>query len=184
MNLMHVARAGLLAGSLLSICSPASSAGMPPDDHAGPGCHGGFGGPPGPPMAFRGPGHDGLQPELFETRPPPYLRDLNLSEDQADKVFAILHAAAPTLRDQAKAAHKAHEALHGLGRAESFDSAHASQLAEAQGKADAQLELTRLRVDHDIYRVLTPEQRTQIEDREREHEACSGEGGHPPRPIP
>jgi len=54
---------------------------------------------------------------------------LKLSEDQQDKVFAILHAAAPAMREQSKAVHKAREALHDVGRTPQFDSGNAGNLA-------------------------------------------------------
>lgn len=102
-------------------------------------------------------------------RPPPFLMELNLTDDQQDKVFAIMHASAPAIRDQFKAVRKAREALHDLGRAVQFDSGSAGLLAQALGKAESQLALLQARNDHDIFAVLTDEQRKDLADHEREH---------------
>jgi Spy/CpxP family protein refolding chaperone len=101
-------------------------------------------------------------------RPPPYLMELNLTEDQQDKVFAILHASAPAIRDQFKAVRKAREALHELGHAAQFDSGNAGSVAQALGKAESQLALLHARNDHDIFAVLTDEQRKELADHEHE----------------
>jgi protein CpxP len=121
----------------------------------------------------------GPPPGLFgEDRPPPYLMQLNLTEDQQDKVFAILHASAPALRDQFKAVRKAREALHDLGHAAQFDSANAGSVAQTLGKAEGQLALLRARNEHDIYALLTDEQRTQLADH------LHGQGQHRPEGPP
>ena len=45
---------------------------------------------------------------------PPHLRGLNLTEAQRDKIFEIMHAQAPVMRDKAKALRKAETDLHAL----------------------------------------------------------------------
>jgi protein CpxP len=125
--------------------------------------------PPGPPMG------------MDVDRPPPFLQDLNLSEDQQDKVFAIVHAAAAALRDQSKAVHKAREALHELIKSTDFSEATATGLAQTQGKAEGQLSLLRTRMEHQVFAVLTAEQRGQVEQRQQEWESHSGGEGPPPR---
>lgn len=109
----------------------------------------------------------GMPPGMFAgDRPPPYLMELNLTEDQQDKVFAIMHASAPAIRDQFKAVRKAREALHDLGHAAQFDSGNAGALAQALGKAESQLALLQARNEHDIFAVLTDEQRKDLADHE------------------
>jgi Spy/CpxP family protein refolding chaperone len=120
------------------------------------------------------------------TRPPPFMMDAGLTEDQQDKVFAILHAAAPALRDREKAAHKAREALHQFIRSSSFSDGTAASLAQAQGAAEAQLALLRTKMEHDVYAVLTPEQQSKIANREKEGDVHgrgmpAGGGMPPPR---
>lgn len=130
--------------------------------HAGPPM-GGPEGHPGPPPGMPG--------ELFfGDHPPPYLRGIKLTEEQQDKVFTIMHTAEPALREQAKAAHKAREALRELGHSAQFDNGNASSLATALGKAESQMALLMTRTDHDIFALLTAEQRTAIAQHEHEHE--------------
>jgi Spy/CpxP family protein refolding chaperone len=102
-----------------------------------------------------------------EERPPPYLMGLQLSEDQQDKVFAVLHAAAPQFREQMKAARKAHDALRDLAHAVAFDNAKAGALAQSAASAESQLALLHARIDHDIFLLLTPEQRAQLAEKRR-----------------
>jgi protein CpxP len=128
-------------------------------DHMGRGEHMGRGGEMG------GPG---------ET--PPFLRGLDLSEVQRDKVFAILHAQAPLMHEQHKQAEKTHQALHALALADQFDDSKAAALAQQGAQAMAKGMLQHLRTEHQILALLTPEQRQQIERREADGPR------HPPRP--
>jgi Spy/CpxP family protein refolding chaperone len=136
--------------------------------------------PPGPgddPMA----NHLGPPPLLDEARPPSFLRDVALSDEQQDKVFAIVHAAAPALREQMKAERKARDALHDLVKSAQFSDSLASSLAQAEGKAQSQLALLRTRMEHDVYIVLTPDQVAKINDRPPQWPEPRGEGPPPPR---
>ncbi|GJI97259.1 hypothetical protein RugamoR57_39770 [Duganella caerulea] len=128
--------------------------GQPGPEHDGPehgpggrapggGFHGGM--PP-----FGGPGMGGR---------PPFAHGIELSEAQEDKVFAIVHAEQPYLREQGKAAAKAHEALRALGRSEQYDDAKAAALAKEAATAMANIALQHVRTEQKLLAVLTPEQR-------------------------
>jgi Spy/CpxP family protein refolding chaperone len=109
--------------------------------------------PPGGPDAFeRGPGVA------------PFLRDLDLSEAQQDRVFAILHVQAPKRRDLEKAERKAHDALHAMASGAQLDGAAARTQAQALGQAIAAQELLHLRTEAQLMAVLTAEQRTQLRE--------------------
>lgn len=116
-----------------------------------------------------------------EDRPPPYLRELHLSEDQDDKVFGILHAAAPEMRERGKAARKAREALHELGQSAQYDASKAAALAQALGAAEGQLALIRARTDREIFLLLTPEQRAHLAEGAHDGPEQGREGAPPPR---
>ena len=126
------------------------------------------GGPPRPPPM--GPGFGA------EDRPPPYIWGLHLSEDQDDKVFGILHGAAPEMRERSKAARKAREALREMGQSAAYDAAKAASLAQALGAAENQLALLRSRTDHEIFLLLTPDQRARVAEGPREDQPRGGNG--------
>lgn len=119
----------------------------------------GRGGPPrGAPHragAMLGPGPDGE---------PPFMRGLDLTEAQEDKVFAILHAQAPYLREQGKAHEKAERALDEMHDADKFDDAAAVKLAQASAQAIANITLQHLRTEQKLLAVLTPAQRQELQD--------------------
>ena len=99
---------------------------------------------------FGGPGVGGHSPAL---------RDVALSEAQEDQVFAILHAEEPYLREQGKAAAKAHEALRALAGADQYDDAKAAALAKEAATAMANIALQHVRTEQKLRALLTPEQR-------------------------
>ena len=125
---------------------------------------------PGPRM--EGPG-EGL---------PPFLRGVELSEAQQDKVFAATYAQAPLLREQQKIAFKAHEQLRELASSNHYDDAKAVALANGAAQAMAKISLQHARLEQQLLAVLTPEQRKQVEARREEDAPGPGPGsGRPPR---
>jgi len=131
--------------------APAPSAtALPSVKHADfcPGAGGLSGHPPGPP---EGVGPEGLLP--------PFLNGLELSDDQQDAVFGVLHGQAPDLRKALRAARKAHEQLHDLALSEKYDETAARALAEIAAKANAEALLLRAHSDRRILELLTPDQR-------------------------
>ena len=167
----------LVAGPLMSIADPVPAASFGPMGH----CERGLPGPDHGPAGLAGPtglgnGEPGLGGE--SDPPPPFMRNVALSEDQQDKVFAILHAAAPALRDHEKAAHKARDALRQLVRAPSFSDNSANQLAQAEGAAESQLALLRTRMEHDLYAVLTPDQQAKVVSMEKDCDFRGNDHGH------
>lgn len=100
---------------------------------------------------------------------PPFFHGLELSEAQQDKIFAIVHAEAPYLREQAKAAAKAREALRALATADKYDDAKAAALAKDAATADANIALQHVRTQQKLLAVLTPEQRKKQADEKPRH---------------
>jgi Spy/CpxP family protein refolding chaperone len=130
--------------------------------------------------AFRGPPPGpGFGPSGGDLRAPPrFLAGLHLTDDQQDKVFAILYAAAPAMREQSKALHKAHEALRDLNESPQYDERRVKGLADSAAKADSELTVLRVRTEHGIFALLTAEQRKQLD--ERRHEMGARDHGGPP----
>jgi len=103
---------------------------------------------------FDGPGAGGPMP--------PMLRGLSLTETQRDQIFAIVHAQEPALREKAKTAHRAQDDLRALAMSTEYDNAKAAALVETSTRAFGELALLRADTDHQIYLVLTDEQRQQL----------------------
>lgn len=93
---------------------------------------------------------------------PHYLRGLNLTEVQRDKVFEVMHAQAPLMREKAKAHQAAEAELRKLAAGPDFSEAKARGLADNLGKSVAEMALTRAKSDRQIFDILTPEQRQQL----------------------
>lgn len=95
-------------------------------------------------------------------RMPPHWQRLNLSEAQRDKIFTIMHGQMPALREQHKAMRQAEEELHRLSMSGDFSEAKAKKLSEAAAKAGIALALTRASTDHQIFELLSDEQRQRL----------------------
>ena len=181
-RLNHLLLAAAIALPLLSVTSAVRSADMNADH--GPAMEEGRrGGPGGGPSGPNGPdGPDGGAGGRGPMGPPPgagfsfgsgfgpgpgfgpqalLFRGVELTEAQEDKIFAILHAEKPYLREQARAAGKAHEALRAMAEADKYDDAKAAALAQAAATASANIELQHVRTRQKLLAVLTPEQRKQ-----------------------
>lgn len=92
---------------------------------------------------------------------PHWLRGLNLTEQQRDQVFELMHKEAPARYSAAKQARAQHDALQKLAAAERFNEGEAKKLADTIGKAHADMTLQRLKTERQILALLTPEQRQQ-----------------------
>jgi Spy/CpxP family protein refolding chaperone len=92
-----------------------------------------------------------------------FLRGLDLTQEQRDQVFKIFHDQAPALRERAQAARDAREELRKLALAPGFDSAKARQLADTAARAQADVAVMRAEGMSKVVALLTPEQRTKLE---------------------
>jgi Spy/CpxP family protein refolding chaperone len=133
-----------------------------------PGAHRPPHGPEGiPPSAGMPP----MGPGFMAPGEPLMLRGLDLSEAQQDKVFALLHAQVPYLREQEKAAAKAHEALRTLAGGAQYDDAKAASLSQTAAQAIANIGLQHARTEQKLLALLSPEQRKKLAE------------SRPPRPL-
>lgn len=104
-------------------------------------------------------------PGVMEGMPlPPFLHGLNLSDNQRDRIFDLIHAQAPTKRDQAKVIHKTQIELHRLSMSGEYSEAKAKALSEVNAQSMAVMAQMHARTDNQIYQILTPEQRKQVEE--------------------
>src|SRR5450432_514732 len=95
--------------------------------------------------------------------PMPMLRGLSLTDAQRDNIFAILHAQVPALRENAKAARRAQDDLQRLVMSTNYDKATAKLLADTGARALGGLALLRADAEHQIYAMLTADQREEME---------------------
>ncbi len=130
--------------------------------HGGPGMMGGPGGRGG--MHGRGQGNAGMH-------------GLNLTQEQKDRIFALRHAQAPTVRAKMQEAGNARRELRALSMSDNFDAAKAKALAEQSSKAMAELAVMRASTGNQIYQILTPEQRAQLKARQERRGAGHGPQG-------
>lgn len=125
----------------------------------------------GPGRAPAGPhAPDGPGPRGFARGGPaglPFLRGLDLSPAQQDRVFAILHEGAPQRRELDKAWRKARREVRALAGAATFDQARAAAGTRALGQALADREMLRLQTTARLMAVLTPEQRERLDARRK-----------------
>ena len=95
---------------------------------------------------------------------PHHLRALKLSEAQRDRIFDIMHAQAPALRDKAKALRQAEGELRALAASPDYNDAQAKVLADRAAAAMSEMTLARIQAERQVNDVLTPEQRKQLAD--------------------
>jgi Spy/CpxP family protein refolding chaperone len=110
----------------------------------------------------RGPG---ALSHAFSLMPPEFLAGLDLSDDEKDKIFAILNGRALELRGALKQARASHEDLRDMVRSGGYDEARAHALTDAGARAEAQARFLVAKTDSEILALLTPEQRQDLEHR-------------------
>ena len=135
----------LLAGSAVLCAAPAAFAQPAPAAMHG---HGDMMHGPGP---------------MMRGGPMMHLRALGLSEAQQDQVFKIFHEQAPAMHEQRKQMRRAREELRKLASAERVDAARVRQLADALGKAIAEMAVMRVQTMHRVREILTAEQRARLD---------------------
>ncbi len=92
------------------------------------------------------------------------LHRLNLSDAQDDKIFEIMHAQAPKMREQMKSLRKSEDELRALKAAPDFSETKAKQLVDRIAAQRADMEMARLQTERQIMGLLTPEQQKQLAD--------------------
>lgn len=120
--------------------------------------HHGFGGPHGE----GGPGHDG---PLGSRMVMFMLHGLDLSDAQREQIDGILEQEQEGVEAKHEALREAHQSLHTLALAETYDAAAVKGAAETVGRLMGEMAENRARIGHSILQLLTPEQRDKLEAR-------------------
>jgi len=160
MNKRHLTLTSLLIASGIALALPLSAAARP--DRGPGGCDGYTMMQPGPGMMQPGPGMMQHGPSIPHGGMHRMLRGLDLSEAQRDKVFEILHAQAPLMRDKAKILRNTRNELRALAQSPQFDAQRAKELADAGATAMSEMAQLRARTGNQIFNLLTPEQRQKL----------------------
>lgn len=95
-----------------------------------------------------------------------FLRGLDLSDEQRDRIFEIRHASAPKMREQAKVLREARGEFAKLALSSDYDEAKVQALAERNAKAVSEMAQLRAQSMNEVYQVLTPEQQAKVQERQ------------------
>lgn len=102
------------------------------------------------------------QPHYAGTGIPPHFKALNLSQEQQEKLRAIQATHQEIMRKNMEQIHSNKAAERELVEAPSFDEQKAEKLAMQDARIMGDNNLATLRFRHEIYQILTPEQRTKF----------------------
>ncbi len=106
-----------------------------------------------------------------------FLRGLDLTEAQRDKVFAVRHANEPAMREQGKILRATRAELSKLALSNDYDEARARALTDRSAQAMSTMAQLRARGMNEIFRVLTPEQQAKVIERQARWEQRGPRGG-------
>jgi len=98
------------------------------------------------------------------------LRGLDLSDAQREQIRQIGDQYRPQMREQAKAMREHRQALRELATADVVDEARLQQLSAQSAQARAEMMAQRVRMQHAILAVLTPEQREAVREKMQQRE--------------
>jgi Spy/CpxP family protein refolding chaperone len=95
---------------------------------------------------------------------PPFLRDLDLTEAQQDKIFELLHNQEPILRERHKAVRKATEEFNRLTASDHYTPSELQTLADKLASVFADTLVQHAVMEVKILTLLTTEQRKQADE--------------------
>jgi Spy/CpxP family protein refolding chaperone len=102
---------------------------------------------------------------------PPFLRGLDLTELQQDKIFEFMHSQEPAMRAQHKAVRKAAEEMHRQAASDHYNPSEVRMLADKLAKALADTFVQHATTEAKFLALLTPEQRKQADEMRSRFEA-------------
>jgi protein CpxP len=107
-----------------------------------------------------------------------FFRGLNLTDDQKAK----MKQAGESFRERTKSLHEElrtkRRELHQLGEGDRFDETLATQKLQESAALEAKLMGEQFKMRQEMLAILTPEQKTQLEQKRAEFKAKGIEGGH------
>lgn len=111
---------------------------------------------------------------------PPYLKNLNLTDEQRGKIKSLMHDQESAMHNKMQELRKAHMELRSLSMSADYDEAKVKMLSESSAKVMAEMAQMRAHTENQIYQLLSPEQRKQLEEQKMRYKSRSQEkdGAH------
>jgi protein CpxP len=97
------------------------------------------------------------------------LKELNLTETQQAQVKDIMEKQKPQREAKWKEMSEARKALHEAARSDTYDSARVRELAGKQAQIKADMTVMRIETLHQVYALLTPEQKQKWDAKRDQH---------------
>jgi len=99
------------------------------------------------------------------------LKELNLTSEQQAQVKDILEKQKPQREAHMKAMQESRQALREATRSDAYDSAKVREIANKQAALHADMTVLRTETMHQIYGLLTPEQKQKWDAKRARHDA-------------
>lgn len=113
---------------------------------------------------------------------PPYLKNLNLTKEQKGKIESLVKNEVQVMRDKIKLMRKARLDIRHISMSTQYEESKVKSLSESSAKEMAEMTELHARTDNQIYQLLTPEQRKQMEEQRAQYESKGMEKSEVVRP--
>ncbi|MBB71191.1 MAG: hypothetical protein CMF50_02180 [Legionellales bacterium] len=107
---------------------------------------------------------DGVHPRLAHMK-----KKLQLTDEQVTQIKSIMNKNKPEFQKNRAALKAGHDKIRALVNSDNFDSQKAQTLIDAQTQTMASTMLIRAEQGHQIYTLLTPEQKAKVNDFKKYH---------------
>jgi periplasmic protein CpxP/Spy len=98
-----------------------------------------------------------------------FAKSLNLTDEQRTQMKAVLQKEHATMKPLMQQLHSMQQQLKQYEEG-TFDEAKVQTLVTAQAQTLVQLKVNETRIGNELYQILTPEQQSQLKEKEAQHE--------------
>lgn len=121
--------------------------------------------------------HDRPSSEMHHRGGFPDLRNIDLSADQVAQLGKLREEEKKAMREKGQSLHDQHVALRKLVMSDAYTPAAAAEIIAALGAAQGEMARLHAEQGNKLYKLLTPEQRTRLQQNELTGAAAMGHGG-------
>ncbi|TCV87497.1 Spy/CpxP family protein refolding chaperone [Sulfurirhabdus autotrophica] len=100
-----------------------------------------------------------------------HMRNLNLTDEQKSKIKTLEQSNSQAMQEKFKALRETKMEIRKISMSGNYDEAKVKALAESDAKNMAELTVLHARTSNQIYQLLTPEQRKQMEEQRSKFES-------------